>query len=92
MNEADRYRKRNLWLVPLGTGGRDMLYQLFTNFLLVYVLFTRQLTAGQLMAITAIMVAARIFDALNDPDQMGQVQAVADHWHCADLCGGVSGL
>ena len=40
MNEADRYRKRNLWLFPLGTVGRDMLYQLFTNFLLVYVLFT----------------------------------------------------
>ena len=35
MNEADRYRKRNLWLFPLGTVGRDMLYQLFTNFLLV---------------------------------------------------------
>ena len=49
MNEADRNRKQNLWLFPLGTVGRDMLYQLFTNFLLVYVLFTRQLTAAQLM-------------------------------------------
>ena len=30
-------------------------------------LFTRELTAGQLSAITAIMVGARLFDALNDP-------------------------
>lgn len=80
MNEADRYRKRNLWLFPLGTVGRDMLYQLFTNFLLVYVLFTRQLTAGQLMAITAIMVAARIFDALNDPIMGNIIERTRTKW------------
>ena len=80
MNEADRYRKRNLWLFPLGTVGRDMLYQLFTNFLLVYVLFTRQLTAGQLMAITAIMVAARIFDALNDPIMGNIIERTRTQW------------
>ena len=39
MNEADRYRKRNLWLFPLGTVGRDMLYQLFTNFYTVHSVF-----------------------------------------------------
>ena len=80
MNEADRYRKRNLWLFPLGTVGRDMLYQLFTNFLLVYVLFTRQLTAGQLMTITAIMVAARIFDALNDPIMGNIIERTRTKW------------
>ena len=42
-------------------------YDLFTNFILTYILFTRSLTAAQLSAITAIMVAARVFDALNDP-------------------------
>lgn len=60
-------QKKNLIMFPLGTVGRDMMYQLFTNFILTYVLFTRNLTAAQLMAITGIMVAARIFDALNDP-------------------------
>ena len=60
-------RKRNLIMFPLGTVGRDMIYQLFTNFILTYILFTRNLTAAQLMAITGIMVGARIFDALNDP-------------------------
>ena len=59
--------KQNLWLFPLGTVGRDMIYSLFTNYILTYILFTRSLTAAQLGAVTAIMVAARVFDALNDP-------------------------
>ncbi len=60
-------KRKNLWFFPLGTVGRDMIYALFINFILTYVLFTRQLSAAQLSAITAIMVAARVFDALNDP-------------------------
>ena len=66
MDETKRNR-RNLWMFPLGTVGRDMSYALFTNFLLTYILFTRQLTAAQLSAVTVIMVAARVFDGLNDP-------------------------
>ena len=60
-------RKKNLIMFPLGTVGRDMMYNLFTSQLLTFVLFTRMLSAAQLTAITAIMVAARVFDALNDP-------------------------
>ena len=63
----DKHKRRNLWLFPLGTVGRDMMYTLFNSYLLTYVLFTRSLTAAQLSAITVIMVAARMFDALNDP-------------------------
>ncbi len=66
MNESKR-KKINLWMFPLGTVGRDMIYSLFNSFLLTYVMFTRSLTAAQLSAITMIMVAARVFDALNDP-------------------------
>ena len=36
--------KRNLVFFPLGTLGRDMIYNLFTNFILLFVLFTHQLT------------------------------------------------
>ncbi len=60
-------KKKNRIFYPLGTVGRDMVYNLFTNYTLLFILYTRQLTAAQLGAITAIMVAARIFDALNDP-------------------------
>ena len=66
MDEQTRNR-RNLWMFPLGTIGRDATYALFTNFLLTYILFTRHLTAAQLSAVTVIMVAARVFDGLNDP-------------------------
>ncbi|MBR6325911.1 MAG: MFS transporter [Lachnospiraceae bacterium] len=69
-NGADpqaRYDKRNLTMYPVGTIGRDMVYCLISNFLLTYILFTKQLSGGQLAAITAIMAGARVFDALNDP-------------------------
>lgn len=59
--------KRNLWMYPLGTVGRDMVYQLFNSFILTYILITRSLTAAQFLAITVIMIVARIFDAANDP-------------------------
>ncbi len=59
--------KKNLIFYPLGTVGRDMVYSLFTNYILLFILYTRHLDAAQLGAVTAIMVAARIFDALNDP-------------------------
>ena len=72
--------KKNLWFFPLGTVGRDMLYQLFTNYILLYVLFTRQLTAAQLMAITVIMVLARIFDAVNDPIMGNIIERTRTKW------------
>ena len=76
MNDKKR-NQRNLLLFPVASIGRDMAYVLFTNFLLTYVLFTRQLSAAQLTAITAIMVGARIFDALNDPI-MGNIVECTD--------------
>ena len=63
----EKQTKRNLIFYPLGTVGRDMIYALFTNFLLLFIMYTRNLTNAQLGAVTAIMVAARIFDAFNDP-------------------------
>ena len=65
-------RKKNLIMFPLGTVGRDMMYNLFSAQLLTFVLFTRFLTAAQLAAITAIMFAARVFDALNAPTETGK--------------------
>jgi len=73
-------RKKNLLMFPLGTIGRDMIYQLFTNYILTYVLFTKVLTAAQLSAITAIMVGARIFDALNDPIMGNIIDRTRTKW------------
>ena len=75
-----KIRKRNLWMFPLGTVGRDMMYNLVANFLLTYILFTKGLTAAQLGAITAIMVAARVFDALNDPIMGNIIEQTKTKW------------
>ena len=72
--------KKNLWMFPLGTVGRDMMYNLVTNFLLTYILFTKGLNAAQLGAITAIMVAARVFDALNDPIMGNIIEMTHTRW------------
>lgn len=72
--------KKNLIMFPLGTVGRDMVYQLFTSYLLTYILFTRQLDAKMLAAITAIMVGARVFDALNDPIMGNIIDRTRTKW------------
>ncbi len=75
-----RKREKNLIFYPLGTIGRDMMYFLFNNCILTYILFTKQLTSEQLIAITGIMVAARIFDALNDPIMGNIIEATRTKW------------
>ena len=47
---------------------------------MTFVLFTRELNAAQLGAITAIMVAARIFDALNDPIMGNIIERTRSRW------------
>ncbi len=66
MNQ-EKITKKNLIFFPLGTMGRDAVYSLINSYLLTFVLFTHSLDAAQLAAITGIMIAARAFDALNDP-------------------------
>lgn len=79
MDEIKRKRK-NLLMYPLGTVGRDMTYVLVSNFLLTYILFTRNLTTAQLGAVTAIMVFARVFDALNDPIMGNLIESTRTRW------------
>lgn len=80
MEEDIIQRKKNLIMFPLGTIGRDMVYNLVTSYLLTYVLFTRALTAAQLAAISAIMVGARVFDALNDPIMGNIIERTRTKW------------
>ena len=65
--ENDKITRKNLICYPIGTIGRDALYALINSYLLTFVLFTHSLNGAQVAAITGIMIAARVFDALNDP-------------------------
>lgn len=78
--DEKKIMKRNLWMFPLGTIGRDMMYCLVTNFLLTYILFTKGLDKAQLGAITAIMVGARVFDGLNDPIMGNIIENTHTRW------------
>ena len=78
--EEQKLIKKNLLMFPLGTIGRDMVYCLVTNFLLTYIMFTKGLTSAQLAAITAIMVIARVFDALNDPIMGNIIEGTRSKW------------
>ena len=81
MNEqSNKQEKRNMLFYPLGTVGRDMIYSLFTNYIMLFILYTRNLTDAQLGAVTAIMVAARVFDALNDPIMGNIIERTRTRW------------
>ncbi|MDD7213503.1 MAG: glycoside-pentoside-hexuronide (GPH):cation symporter [Candidatus Enterosoma sp.] len=67
-------------MYPLGTIGRDMIYALFNSFILTYILLTRQLDNAQLAAVTAIMIGARIFDAVNDPIMGFIIEKTRTRW------------
>lgn len=67
-------------MFSLGTIGRDFLYFLFNSFLMTFILFTKTTDNKMLMVVGAIIVVARIFDALNDPIMGGIVENTRTKW------------
>jgi melibiose permease/lactose/raffinose/galactose permease len=58
---------RNRFAFGLGTIGRDMLYALVSMYLMFYLTDILDLPDSTLWWLTGILLAARIFDAVNDP-------------------------
>ena len=71
MNQAEkplaRVARRNRYTFGLGTIGRDMGYTLVSMYLIFYLTEVRNLSNTAMWWITGIMLADRIFEALNDP-------------------------
>jgi len=65
--------QRNRWAFSLGTVGRDMVYNLFTVYLMTFIIFTKSLTNAQYAAIGVIFVVCRFYDALIAPIVGGMV-------------------
>lgn len=65
--EKRTYSKRNHFTFGLGTIGRDMVYTLVSSYLIFYLTDVIALGKDLLWWIAAIMLGARVFDALNDP-------------------------
>ncbi len=64
--------KRTKWSYAVGCIGRDMNFVLVSLFVLPYIQYTMNLTVAQFSAISAIMIFARLWDAINDP-MMGMI-------------------
>ena len=71
---------KNMLMFSLGTIGRDFLYFLFNSFLMTFILFTKTIDNKMLIVVGAIIVVARIFDALNDPIMGGIVENTRTKW------------
>lgn len=63
----EKTSKRNRFTYGLGTVGRDMVYTLISMYLMYYLTDVLSLSTNVLWWVTAIILGARIFDALNDP-------------------------
>lgn len=71
---------KNMLMFSLGTIGRDFLYFLFNSFLMTFILFTKTIDNKMLTVVGAIIVVARIFDAMNDPIMGGIVENTRTKW------------
>jgi melibiose permease/lactose/raffinose/galactose permease len=64
---SEQIIKKNRFTFGLGTIGRDMVYSMVSMYLIFYLSDILQLNDTTILYTTNIMLAARIFDALNDP-------------------------
>jgi len=64
---SEQIIKRNRFTFGLGTIGRDMVYSMVSMYLIFYLSDILKLDDAAILYATNIMLAARIFDALNDP-------------------------
>ncbi len=60
-------KNANKYTFGLGTVGRDMVYTLISMYLMFYLTDVLVLDTNVLWWVTAIIMAARVFDAFNDP-------------------------
>ena len=60
-------KNHNKWTYGLGTVGRDMVYTMVSMYLMFYLTDVLQLSDDVLWWVTGIILAARVFDAFNDP-------------------------
>ena len=73
-------RWRNQLSFGLGTLGRDMVAAMVSLYLIYYLTDVVNISDAQLAAVTAIIVALRIFDALNDPVMGAIVDNTRSRW------------
>lgn len=63
----EKLSRRNLYAFAAGGLGQNMVYMLFANNLLTFILFTKNLNDKQFVALTVIFFICRLWDGFIDP-------------------------
>lgn len=69
MEDKKYVSKKELWMYALGAGGQGMIYAMMSSYISDYYVNVLQLP---LMFVLVLMLAARVWDAINDP-MMGMI-------------------
>ena len=78
--------KKEMASYGIGAVGKDMVYMFCASYILYYY---QDILGVSAIAMGIILLAARVFDAFNDPimgvdkNQMGKVQTMAVYWNIA---------
>ena len=80
--------KKEMASYGIGAVGKDMVYMFCASYILYYY---QDILGVSAIAMGIILLAARVFDAFNDPgcscckdkNQMGKVQTLAVYWNIA---------
>ncbi len=67
MTQTNQIDKRTKWTYATTGMGRDMMYALYANFLLVFLTDAIGVSNQVLIAVGVIIAVARVWDAINDP-------------------------
>lgn len=59
--------KRSKWCYSVAAAGRDLCYAFVVLFFVSYIQYTNLVNTTQFLALTAIIVLCRVWDAINDP-------------------------
>ncbi|MCK9470999.1 MAG: glycoside-pentoside-hexuronide (GPH):cation symporter [Bacilli bacterium] len=75
------YFKRNKWAYSLGGIGRDMSYTLVASFFITYIQFAGLgLSVAQFSVISMLLIAGRVWDAVNDPIMGTIIENTKSRW------------
>jgi len=77
---VEKVSSRTKWSFTLGGIGRDMAYNLYSAYLLAFIMLTKGINNQQFAVISTIIIVCRIWDAINDPIMGGIIENTRSKW------------
>jgi melibiose permease/lactose/raffinose/galactose permease len=76
----EKLSSRTKWSFTVGGIGRDMAYNLYSAYLLAFIMLTKGIDNSQFAVISTIIIICRIWDAINDPVMGGIIENTRSKW------------